>query len=65
MIHHREKRKCHKPNIDAQLGSVDYDGVATFVQESLEGSITTIVTSQTETKTALDIKIVELKTLPE
>ena len=54
--HKRQKTKPHKPPTDAQLGSTDYDNIATYVQETLEGSMITIVS-------AMDMKIAEMKTL--
>ena len=57
--------KEHKPPIASQLGSDDYDNIATCVQESLEGSMTMIVSSQDEMQSMLDIRILELKTLLE
>lgn len=61
----RQKRKAHKPPSDAQLGVVDYEGIAYHVQDTLEGSMTTIISSQVEMKSALGMSIVELKTLLE
>ena len=57
--------RAHKPPTDTQLGSADYDNIATYVQETLEGSMTAIVSSQTEMKSVMDLTIVELKTLLE
>lgn len=61
----RQKRKAHKLPTDARLGSVDYDNIATYVQDTLEGSMTAIVSLQTEMKSVLDMEIAELKTLLE
>ena len=57
--------KAKKKPIAPQLGSTDYEGIATYLQETLEGSMTMIVSPQTEMKSALDMKIMELKTLLE
>ena len=56
--HKRQKMRAHKLPTDAQLGSVDYDSIATYVQETLEGSMTAIVNSQTKMKSAIDMQIV-------
>ena len=40
----------------------DYEGIATSVHESLEELMTAIITSQNAMKTALDLRIAELKT---
>ena len=63
--HKRQKMRAHKPPSDAKLGSVDYNSIATYVQETLEGPMTTIMSSQTKMKSTLDMKIAELKTLLE
>ena len=63
--HKRPNMKAHKKPTTPQLGSDDYDNIATCVQETLEGSMTTIVISRSEMKSVLDMKIVELKTLLE
>lgn len=47
--------KAHKPPTDAQLGSTDYESIATYVQETLEGSMTTRVSSQTAMKSAIEM----------
>ena len=57
--------RAHKWPIDTKLGSNDYDNITTYVQETLEGSMTTIVSSWTEMKSVMDMKIAELKTLLE
>ena len=65
MIHLRKKRKDSTEPYDPQLSLVDYEGIATSMQESMEGSMTMIVSSQTKMKTTLDMIIVELKILLE
>ena len=65
MVQKRRKRKAHKPPSNAQLGSANYEGIAHYVQDTLEGSMTTIVSLQTKMKSTLNIRIVELKTLLE
>ena len=55
--------RAQNPPTNAQLGSTDYEGIASHVQDTLEESMTVIVRSQTVLKTALEIKIMELKTL--
>ena len=65
MLKKRQKRKAHKPQKGAQLGSADYEGISFHVQDTLEESMTAIVISQTEIKSALDMKIAKLKTLLE
>ena len=61
----KQKMKAHKPPSNAQLGSTNYEGIAHYVQETLEGSMTMIVRSQTKMKSMLDMRIVELNTLLE
>lgn len=43
--HKRQKMKAHRPPTDAHLGLDDYENIATYVQETLEGSMTAIVRS--------------------
>ena len=43
--HKRQNMRAHKPPIDAQLGSTDYEGIASYMNETLEGSMTAIVSS--------------------
>ena len=62
-MHAKKKRKVVREPYDPELSSVDYEHIATFVQETLEGSMTAIVTSQDMMKAALDSRIVELKNL--
>ena len=57
--------KAHKQPTTPQLGLDDYDNNATCVQETLEGSMTTIVSSHSKMKSVLDMKIAELNTLLE
>lgn len=47
------------------LNSSDYEGIATSMHESLEESMTAIVTSQDIMKVMIDQRIMELKTLLE
>ena len=63
--HKRQNMKAHKLPTHAQLGLDDYDNIATCVQETLEGSMTSIVSLQTKMKSVMDLKIAELKTLLE
>ena len=37
--------KVHKPPSDVQLGSVDYEGIESHVQDTLEESMNMIVSS--------------------
>lgn len=64
-MHLRKKRKAYREPYDPKLNSTDNEHVATSVQECLEGLMTTIVTSHNAMKTALDLRIVELKTMLE
>ena len=61
--HARKKRKASREPYDPQLGSVDYEHSVSFIQETLEGTMTTIMTLQDAMKAALDSKVTELKTL--
>ena len=61
--HHRKKRKATRDPYEPKLNPKDYDHITTSVQETLEGSMTAIVTSQHAMRTKLDNKIEELKTL--
>ena len=61
----RQKMKAQRKPTTPQLGTNDYDNIGKCVQETLEESMTAIVSSQTEMKSTLDMKIVELKTLLE
>ena len=61
----RKKMKVHRPPSDAQLGVTDYEGIAHYVKDTLEGSMTAIVSLETDMKSTLDMKIVEMKTLLE
>ena len=36
-LHKRKKMRAHKPPTDTQLGSADYDNIANYVKETLEG----------------------------
>ena len=61
--HARKKRKVVKPPYKPKLSIEDYEQIATLVQETMEESMTTIVTSQQEMQMVLDRKMEELKTL--
>ena len=61
--HARKKRKDSREPYDPQLSSVDYEHIASYVQETLEGSMTAIMTSQDTIKATLDSKITELNIL--
>ena len=61
--HARKKRKAIREPYEPQLSSEDYDHIATSVQETLEGSMTAIMTSQDAMKAMLDSKIGKLNTL--
>ena len=63
--HKRKNLRAHKLPTDAQLGSANYDCIATYMQETLEGSMIGIVSSQTAMKSVMDMQIVELNTLLE
>lgn len=63
--HKRPKMKAHKKPIEAQLGSDDYENITTCMQETLEAPMTSIVSSQTVLKSAIDMQIADLKTLME
>ena len=62
-LHVRKKRKVVKETYEPQLSSEDYEHIATSVQETLEGSMPAIMTSQDAMKAACDSKIAKLKTL--
>lgn len=59
----RKKRKAFKEPYDPQLSFVDYEGIASSIQESLEGLMTAIMTSQDAMKVALDSKVAKLNIL--
>ena len=59
------KTKSHRPISDVHLGLDDYELIATRVLETLDAPMTTIVTTQTAMKSALDVQIAELKTIVE
>ena len=59
------KMKSHKPTSNVHLGSDDFEFIVNWVQEILDAPMTTIVTTQTTMKSALDLHIVELKTIVE
>ena len=61
--HARKKRKATKEPSDTILSMEDCEHIATLVQETMEESITTIVTSQKAMQMVLDNKMEELKTL--
>ena len=59
------KTKAHKPTLDVHLGSDDYELFAHRVHETLDAPMMTIVTAQTEMKSALDLQIATLNTIVE
>ena len=62
-MHARKKRNAVREPYDPQLSTTDYEHIATSIQETLEGSMTAIMTSHDVMKVALDSKITKLKTL--
>lgn len=62
-VHARKKRKATKDPTNPILSFKDYEHIATSVQETMEESMTMIVTSQQAMQMVLDNKMVELKTL--
>lgn len=63
ILHATKKRKVGKEPYDPQLSTVDYEHIAPSIQETFEGSMNAIVTSQDAMKATLDSRIAELKTL--
>lgn len=61
--HARKKRNVVREPYEPQLSLEDYEHIMTSVQDTLEGSMTAIVTLQHARKANLNNKITELKTL--
>lgn len=61
--HQKKKRKATREPYEPKLNLEDYKHIVTSVQETLEGSMTAIVTLQHAMQTTVESKIVKLKTL--
>ena len=61
--HAKKKRKATKDPNDPILSTKDYEHIATSVKETMEESVTAIVTSQQAMQMVLDNKMAELKIL--